>query len=176
MIISLSDKSKKLAYLLRHDKQWTPLPGGWREISDLHRFEFSHELIETICTEDKKGRFQLSNDNKYVRALYGHSIKFEEDLYPVEPPPILYHGTALEAKDSILREGLKAMSRRFVHLSSDIPTAIEVAKRHSDNILILKIDTTGMLHKGFIFFNPLGHTWLVSSVPAGFLSFEIISD
>ena len=60
-------------------------------------------------------------------------------------------------------------SRNFVHLSDDIETARKVAKRHSDNIVVIQIDAKKMSEDGYIFYNPVDHTWLVKQVLKDYL-------
>ena len=55
-----------------------------------------------------------------------------------EPPEFLYHGTAERFLDTILKEGLKPMTRQFVHISPDYETAVKVGRRHGKPV-ILKI-------------------------------------
>lgn len=56
------------------------------------------------------------------------------------------------------------MSRNFVHLSDNEETAIKVGSRHGEPIVAV-IDTVRMVEDGYCFYNPVGHTWLVSRVP-----------
>lgn len=62
-------------------------------------------------------------------------------------PELLYHGTAERFKDSVIKEGLKPMSRLYVHLSKDAGTAARVGKRHgSPSVLTVRpamADKTG---------------------------------
>ena len=55
-MISLSNKSRKLAYLLRHDRKYRFDDNGWREVSDLianHGFSFD-DLCEYLKNSDYK--------------------------------------------------------------------------------------------------------------------------
>ena len=67
-----SNKSKQLAYLLRHDRNYDFEIGGWRELTDLClRHSFTKEDIVDIVSTASKGRFEFNPDKTKVRALYG---------------------------------------------------------------------------------------------------------
>lgn len=109
------NESRKLAYLLRHS--CLPDHNGWVSTSVLvQECGFTTQKLEHIVFEDDKGRFELSEDNSYVRALYGHSIDVDLWLIPSLPPAIIYHGTTDRYIESIMKEGLKARKRNYVHL------------------------------------------------------------
>lgn len=158
-------QSKKLAYLLRHDKD-TPLSDdGWCDIDYVcSKLSFGIEDILRLVEEDDKGRYEINENKTKIRALYGHSIHVELGLQPVSPPDTLYHGTSNTAFSNITTVGIMPRSRNFVHLSDDIETARKVAKRHSDNIVVIQIDAKKMSEDGYIFYNPVGHAWLVKQV------------
>ncbi len=69
----------------------------------------------------------------------GHSIPVDVELDEKQPPQYLYHGTADRFLDSIMLEGLKSMSRLYVHLSNDEETAVKVGKRHGSPV-VLKVN------------------------------------
>lgn len=154
--------SKKLSYLLRHSD--FPDEQGWmsKEVLILN-YGYSEQSLRQIVSNDAKHRFEFSEDGLKVRALYGHSnhvrIKWEE----ATPPKTLYHGTAKKNLDTILREGLKSMSRQYVHLSETIEEAINVGKRHGDPVVIA-IDTKKVLDDGERFYRVPNGIWLVRVV------------
>jgi putative RNA 2'-phosphotransferase len=102
------------------------------------RYPIDKSMILEIANKSDKKRFEVKGDK--IRALYGHSIpvniEFEEDTHV----KLLYHGTTLEAASEILKEGLKPMKRKWVHLSPTIETAIEVGKRRTAHPVVLEID------------------------------------
>nr|MCR5000768.1 RNA 2'-phosphotransferase [Lachnospiraceae bacterium] len=59
-----------------------------------------------------------------------HSIPVDVELERVTPPEYLYHGTGEKYRGAIDSEGLKPMSRLYVHLPGDTDTAVNVGKRH----------------------------------------------
>lgn len=75
---NLENKSKRFAYLLRHDRNYDFEIGGWRELTDLClRHSFTTDDVVDIVSNDDKGRFEFNSDKTKVRALYGHSINIE---------------------------------------------------------------------------------------------------
>jgi putative RNA 2'-phosphotransferase len=73
--------------------------------------------IEAVVANCPKRRFEIKDQK--IRARYGHSIDVKIEEVPIQPPEFLYHGTNPSREEIILREGLKPMSRRFVHLSKN---------------------------------------------------------
>jgi len=169
--------SKFLSLVLRHKPEEIGLTledGGWIPVEALleacnahgKRFTLA-ELRETVETNDKK-RFAFDETKTKIRASQGHSvdakIEFEEKL----PPSVLYHGTAERNLDLILSEGLKKMSRHYVHLSSDTETARRVGERYGKPVILL-INTPKMLDNGFKFYVSANGVWLTDAVPPEFL-------
>lgn len=169
--------SKFLSYVLRHNPSTIGLhlnKEGWASVDELiscaarnRRHLTLEELKEVVTTDDKK-RFSISRDGRRIRANYGHSIYIELSLKPVTPPPVLYHGTAEQAVPSILKDGLRPLGRRYVHLSPDFETAINVGKRHGEPV-VFQIDTGSMDKDGFKFYCPVYEIWLADCVPVGYL-------
>ena len=167
--------SKTISYALRHrpDEFGLKLDAeGWVHISDLTKaassnlgFAIGREHIEKIIALSEKKRFEISGDR--IRATYGHSFNSKIEFKPVEPPEFLYHGTSQISFMSIdSGEGIKPMSRQYVHLSSDIETAVRVGKRHDSRPVILKINTKQMAADGFKFCHSGNDgTWMCERVP-----------
>jgi len=147
--------SKLMSFLLRHDPSAAGLrmdQEGWVSVDDLvegirKRWRNAdlyswvrREHVIAIAALDPKGRFELRNG--MIRARYGHSAKLNLRLsYPRDHSSrTLFHGTAPENLDSIMREGLKPMKRAFVHLSLSPEDACEVGRRHSSKPVVLVID------------------------------------
>lgn len=121
--------SRYLSKHLRHQPERIGLklqPGGWVNVEELlnacklHRFPIHRaELEEVVATNDKQ-RFSFDTTKTLIRANQGHSVDIDLQLEPKIPPDVLYHGSAKQFVDSILKSGLKKMSRHHVHLSSDV--------------------------------------------------------
>lgn len=163
--MSKVEKSKELAFLLRHDTdyEWEGTH-GWRKVEDLilnHDFDLAE--IQDIVATDNKNRYELSEDKTMIRARQGHSIPVDVDLTETEPPDYLYHGTATRFEDSIRKNGIKKMTRQYVHLSADFDTAIKVGQRHGKPVVIA-IDTKRMNEDGIKFYLSSNGVWLTDFV------------
>ena len=130
-------------------------------------------ILQGIVAEDTKGRFEFSENESSVRALYGHSIDVDLGLEPTMPPMILYHGTAEKYLENIMKDGLKPRKRNYVHLSETIDMAMQVGTRHGKPI-VLSIDTEAMISAGYKFYKALSGVWLTSEVPVRF--YKITTD
>jgi len=170
--------SKFLSLVLRHLPQIIHLTidkNGWVNIDELiqnankyRRMHLTVELINTIVETNDKQRFILSDDGKRIRANQGHSIKIDLALEAKIPPDILYHGTASRFLDSIMKDGLKPMTRQYVHLSQTEETALTVGKRHGIPI-VLHINAKNMFEDGYKFYLSENNVWLVNNVPAKYI-------
>ena len=160
--------SRKLSYLLRHSD--LPDERGWLPIEKLILdYGYTELSLKQIVANDEKHRYEFSDDGKKIRAIYGHSnhvhIQWEEAI----PPKILFHGTAKKNLNSILLEGLKSMSRQYVHLSETTEDAIKVGKRHGDPV-VLAIDTQKVIEYGGRFYRAPNGIWLTKCVTPQYLS------
>jgi putative RNA 2'-phosphotransferase len=169
--------SKYLSLHLRHQPEALGLelgPGGWVSVAALlagaanKGFVISREELDEVVATSDKQRYSFDAAGTQIRANQGHSIPVDLQLEPVEPPEILYHGTATNSVAAILAKGLEKMSRHHVHLSADIPTAISVGKRHGSPI-VLEVLAGAMHRDGHIFFRSANGVWLADSVPAQYL-------
>lgn len=185
MSASLTEKSKYLSYLLRHNPEAAQLTldkEGWCNIPELlANTKLTIDELEEIVRTDSKGRYSFeywemngTREPIRIRANQGHSTKqvrlsFERAV----PPTVLYHGTSDEAVDSIMKQGLLPMSRHHVHLSADLETAKSVGGRRKRGVVIFKVDAKAMLADGIQFFRSENGVWLVSAVPAKYLTEEL---
>lgn len=115
------------------------------ELLDLVRSEKNwkisrEEFIERLDDPDVE-RFERRGDA--VRATYGHSIDIEMDYPEIDPEFPLYHGTSPEAWGLIREEGLRPMSRQYVHLSGTREEARRVGHRHSQSPVLLAVEPGG---------------------------------
>ena len=171
----LTSLSKFLSYVLRHNPESIDLQvddNGWASVEELIRKgrrdgrKISRELIQDVMKSGSKQRFMLSEDRRYIRAGYGHSIEVDLQLRPQTPPRKLYHGTAKDHVESILERGLQPGSRNFVHLSADRSDARQVGSRHGTPV-ILTLRAARMHDEGFEFYQSETEPgiWLTASVP-----------
>jgi len=161
---------RKLAYLLRHDKNYNFDPHGWREVKDLvENHGFSLEELKLIVSTNNKQRFEFSYDGHFIRARQGHSVDVDVELEEAEPPKYLFHGTIAKNVQSIMEHGLCRMSRQYVHLSADIETALKVGRRRKGVVVILKINAQAMRNDGYSFWLSRNNVWLTKSVPPKYI-------
>ena len=128
--------------------------------------------ILAVVERGRPSRFQVRGDD--IRAAYGHSLKSAAPISypPVEPPPILFHGTQPDALESIRQHGLRSMKRQYVHLSTTRERAEEVARRRTRQPVILTIQAQAAHAAGVVFHSPEANHYLVyGSIPAEFIAF-----
>lgn len=174
--------SRFISLVLRHQPEIIHIRldrHGWADVDELingvrtSRRSLTREDLERIVREDAKQRYSFSADGTKIRANQGHSIPVDLELLPRIPPNPLYHGTAARFWDSIQEKGLLKMSRQYVHLSSNVKTAIDVGSRHGAP-LVLRIDTERMVRDGHLFYLSENGVWLCEHVPADCLQREEI--
>lgn len=171
--------SKFLSLVLRHKPETIGITldsEGWTNVQILLQQMIKHkhplklkELIEVVETNEKK-RFQLSEDQDQIRAVQGHSSnQVIREYIALQPPHILYHGTATRFLNSILKQGLVSRDRHHVHLSAELNTAKQVGQRHG-KVIIFTIDTAAMLVDGFKFYQAENGVWLSDTIPMKYLT------
>lgn len=169
--------SKFLSLVLRHAPEKIGLTlehGGWASVEDLIRkatdagWSLTLPLLHGVVAENDKQRFALTPDGAWIRANQGHSIDVDLGLEAVEPPALLFHGTAERNLDSIRRQGLLPGRRQHVHLSLDEATAITVGGRHGKPV-VLRVLSGAMHGKGGTFYRSANGVWLTDQVPARYL-------
>lgn len=169
--------SKLLSLALRHQPDALGITldqEGWASVAEvLQKMQQKGmavdlpRLQEVVDTNDKK-RFSFSADGSRIRANQGHSLPVELGLQPVAPPPLLYHGTAIQNLDSIFTEGLQRRTRQHVHLSEDSETAHKVGSRHGKAVVLLV--QSGKMHAaGNLFYYSANGVWLTEAVPATYI-------
>jgi len=179
------ERSKYLSYLLRHKPEAAHLTldkEGWCVIDELLKnTDFTYDELISLVAADEKRRYSLAPElgtvvglqYELIRANQGHSTDSVRLTFnKAVPPTVLFHGTTADALQQILKVGLKPMSRHHVHLSADIETAKTVGGRRKADLVVLKIDAKRMLADGFEFFLSDNGVWLISAVPAKYLTQE----
>lgn len=170
-----SDKlSVFLSLVLRHQPEAANIKldkHGWANVEELLEGVnntgrvINKKILEEIVAKDKKQRYSFNQDKTLIRANQGHSVHVDVELTEQEPPEFLYHGTATRFINSIEQEGLKPMSRLYVHLSKDIETARVVGKRHGDPV-ILRVHSGIMYKENCKFYLSENGVWLTEKVDA----------
>lgn len=171
-----------ISLVLRHNPEAAGirLDGhGWANVDELIAGicgtgrKIDRAMLEEIVATDQKQRYSFDKEKKRIRANQGHSIPVDVELKEMEPPEILYHGTAGRFLGNIAREGIRPMSRLYVHLSADAATAQAVGKRHG-NPVVLKIYSGRMHGDGIPFYRSENGVWLTKKVDVKY--FEVLQE
>ena len=173
---SLKSTSKFISLILRHKPEVIGITlddHGWTDTKELiegvnKTHPLTMEMLEEIVRTDEKQRYSFNEDKTRIRANQGHSIPVDADLTETEPPETLYHGTGEKSVPSIEKQGLKPMSRLYVHLSKDAGTARTVGSRHGKPVVYIVL--AGEMHRdGYPFFLSANGVWLTREVPVRYL-------
>ncbi|MFB0567664.1 MAG: RNA 2'-phosphotransferase [Candidatus Bathyarchaeia archaeon] len=166
--------SKYMSFLLRHNPEnlkmdrhgFVDLDGLLKRIRK--RFRVDKEFILEIVEKSNRKRFEIV-ENK-IRALYGHTIPVKLELEEDKAVKVLYHGTTPEAASRILKEGLKPMNRRWVHLSPTIEIATEVGLRRTENPVILEIHVEAARKSGLRFYKATDKVYVCGVIIPEYIS------
>ena len=173
----LKRTGKYISLLLRHHPEKAGIvldEHGWTDVETLlEKVNLTHSItleeLHQIADGPDKKRYEFSQDGKQIRAVHGHSVNVDLGYKPVEPPDVLYHGTATKYVDDINRDGLISKNRQYVHLSTNPKNAAEVGRRHG-TLFIYKIDSGQMYKDGYLFYHSVSDIFLTESVPVKYLS------
>lgn len=169
--------SKFLSLVLRHRPERISIQldeQGWVPVDELlaamrkHAFPLSLDVLREIVSTNDKQRFAFSEDGSRIRASQGHSVKIDLAYKALQPPEILFHGTARKFLPSIRQHGLVKKRRHHVHLSPDRETARKVGQRHGEAV-ILEVQSGEMYRAGMSFFQSENGVWLVEAVAVKYL-------
>ena len=97
----------------------------------------------------QKVRFEL--EGGFVRAGHGHSVAVA-GYRPAAPRAPLYHATVRAALPGIRAEGLRAMARQKVHLSTDRQITLEAARRRGRETVLIEVNLNVALAAGVGFY------------------------
>ena len=170
-----------LSLVLRHQPEAAGITldeHGWADVEALIQGisgtgrPMDMELLEDIVRTDAKGRYSFNEDRTLIRANQGHSIPVDVELTETAPPQVLYHGTASRFEQAILEQGLKPMSRLYVHLSGDAKTALTVGRRHGKPV-VFEVDSGRMSRDGEHFYILQNGVWLTKRVKPEYLKRNI---
>ena len=173
---SRSEISRVLSHALRHAPSEYGLvldPEGWAPLSEvlgaLHRLGPKWEALDEVILHEvleaaEKKRHQISSGR--IRAVHGHSVPVRPAEKPVEPPAVLFHGTARDTVPVIRVAGILPMVRRYVHLAETVEQARDVGQRKDSSPMILAIDTGLAVSRGVSFYRSESGVWLSGPIPA----------
>lgn len=170
--------SQYIALLLRHKPEKGNIKideFGYTEVESLIKaVGISRQKLDEIVENDTKGRYSYDETKTKIRANHGHSIPYVHvDYKKFVPNGKLYHGSAKKYEDSILKSGLLAQNRNFVHISKDLNMAIDVGMRHAktkENLIVFEIDAQKMVDDGIELFESEDGVVLAKSVPLKYLN------
>lgn len=147
---------------------------GWANVDELIEGisktgrKIDLDILEEIVRTDKKQRYSFNENKSLIRANQGHSIPVDVELDEKQPPQYLYHGTAERFLNAIMTEGLKPMSRLYVHLSKDKKTAVKVGKRHGSPV-VLMVRAEEMWKDGIKFYLSQNGVWLTKYIDVRYI-------
>ena len=169
--------SKFLSLVLRHKPEEIGLTldaNGWADVDELIEkcdtagVMLTPAILEHIVASNAKKRFAFNEQGNKIRASQGHSVDVELALAPMQPPAVLFHGTADRFVASIQEHGLLKQQRQHVHLSADVATALSVGKRHGHPV-VFEVAALQMFNEKHEFFLSDNGVWLTNVVPKEYL-------
>ncbi len=168
---------KFMSLILRHKPEEANIEidvEGWTDIKILLKsLNITKSELDWILENNNKDRFSYNDTNTKVRANQGHSLPYVQIEYKEitleEALEYVYHGTSTDVFSILLKEGISKMKRTHVHLSKDEETAIDVGKRKSSNIVIVKIKAKEMVSEGNKLYISKNGVYLADYVPAKYL-------
>jgi putative RNA 2'-phosphotransferase len=171
-MMNIEKLSRFISLILRHKPEEIGITlddFGWAKVEDLINGisksgrTIDMNILEEIVRTDNKQRYSFNENKTKIRANQGHSIPVKVELKELEPPNTLYHGTARKSLEGIKYQGIKSMSRLYVHLSKDFETAKQVGSRHGEAV-ILVVDAYRMYKNGIKFYLSENGVWLTEYV------------
>ncbi len=173
--------SKTISKALRHKPEQFGIEldqEGWTTLEQLFKAlgkrnpewrDLTEQDLQDMMEAANKKRYEINHGR--IRAFYGHSIQQKIHKVAVTPPDVLYHGTPRNIIPILQEEGLKPMSRQYVHLSGDIGTASVVGKRRDRKPAILRVKAREAFEAGISFYVENDQIWLSEPIPAEFIIF-----
>lgn len=108
-------------------------------------------LAETVAN-DAKGRFQVTEDGRRVRAVSGHTFEVDLALEPFRPEGPLWFGTVVDKAAKIAAEGMTGSRKLKVRLSDSLEGATAIAEaRGCGGPAVFEVDALRMAADGFTF-------------------------
>ena len=145
---------------------------GWVDVDVLcdamrTRYKWANkEKLFSIIESDEKGRYEVKGNK--IRARYGHSVDVDLD-YPENTLPELYYGASREEVDILLEKGIKPIKQRYVHLSTSVDKAREVASIHTEDPVLLAINAEEAQKDGVSLLSATENIVLAEEIPAKYL-------
>jgi putative RNA 2'-phosphotransferase len=165
--------SRYMSYLLRHNPENLEMDKkGFVNLDEIvkkvrERFHVDKDFVLEIVSKGDRKRFEIVEGK--IRALYGHTVDVHLGLEEDKAVKVLFHGTTPNAAPKILKEGLKPMKRKWVHLSPTIEIAKEVALRRTRTPVILEIDAEAARKNGVKFYKASSRVYLCGDLPPKYI-------
>jgi putative RNA 2'-phosphotransferase len=165
--------SKYMSYLLRHNPENLRIDKkGFVDLDEFllkvrEKYGVDKCFIVEMMNQRERRRFEIVGDK--VRALYGHSVEVKVRLEEDKSVAILYHETTPELMFKILRNGLKPMKRRWVHLSPTKDIAIEVGRRRALKPIVFEIIAKDARKNGLRLFRATEQVFVCREVPPRYI-------
>jgi len=145
---------------------------GWVDVDVLcdamrTRYKWANkEKLFSIIESDEKGRYEVKGNK--IRARYGHSVDIDLD-YPENALPELYYGASREEVDILLEKGIRPIKQRYVHLSTSVEKAKEVASIHTEDPVMLVVNAEEARNDGVALLAATENIVLAEEIPAKYL-------
>ncbi len=145
---------------------------GWVDVDVLcdamrTRYKWANkEKLFSIIESDEKGRYEVKGNK--IRARYGHSVDIDLD-YPENALPELYYGASREEVDILLEKGIRPIKQRYVHLSTSVEKANEVASIHTEDPVLLVVNAEEARNDGVALLAATENIVLAEEIPAKYL-------
>lgn len=146
---------------------------GWVDLDVLvdamrTRYKWSNkEKLFSIIESDEKGRYEIKVNK--IRARYGHSVDVDLD-YEENTLPEVYYGASREEVDILLEKGIRPIKQRYVHLSTSVDKAREVAKIHTEDPVLLVVNAEEAQNEGVAILSATENIVLADEIPPQYLS------
>jgi len=139
----------------------------------LEEFRYAtREHLAEVVEKDAQRRLDIREDAIRVKAGHQYDVKIPSE--PVQPPPVLYHGTCEEAVEGILDGEIRKMGKAYVHVTDTIRRARHIGGRKTEKPVILLIDAESAVKSGVRFWrsgqrSPDGEIFLADEIPGRFV-------
>lgn len=171
---------RHISKLLRHDPEDLKISkDGYVKVTELcKKLNITKEELDIIVENNDKKRFEYKGHKEYIKARQGHSndeLEIELEELPVDYNfGKLYHGTCKKFNKSIISDGLKKMSRQYVHWTQDIKLADKraktIAKQNKSQEILYILDTKKWLNDDNKIYKSGNDVFLTDNVDFKYLS------
>ncbi len=138
--------------------------------------QYTVDYIQQIVDNDGKNRFhmKLENGEYFIRANQGHSKAIGDLMNPekalnrlTEPIEGVFHGSYMQFREGIMRDGLLSMKRSYVHLAKGIDA--KSGKRNNCTMMVY-VDMARAMNDGIVFYESQNNVILAEHIPAAYLN------